>query len=161
MKIKEIIFEDIININDIFDDNKGLGAVPDNLNVDYKGFRAMMLPSNFLNLARKTDLFKSKDLIKKHISEGGKIGHPFLIIRIPYEWEKNNFKKIAKVIGHEGRNRMMAIMEIFGDVPVEVHFFAPKYRKHDFKKEWLEKIKKSLESEDGIIIKNPVIEVIY
>lgn len=159
MKIKEIILEDIININDIFDEKRGLGAVPDNLNIDYKGFRVIMLPSIFLNLAKKTDHFKSKDLIKKHILEGGKIGHPFLLVKIPYEWEKNNFKKTAKVVGHEGRNRMMAIMEIFGDVPVEVHLFTLKYRRHDFKKEWLEKIEKSLESEDGAIIKNPIIEI--
>lgn len=155
MKIKEIFQKNDINI---FDDNKGLGAVPDNLNVDYKGLRVLMLPSVFLELSKKTDQYKSVHLIKNHILQGGKIGHPFLILEIPTEWRKNNFRKAAKVVSHEGRNRVKAIIEIFGDIQIEVHIFALKYRNHDFDNRWLESIKNKLISENNHVVKNPVIE---
>ena len=55
----------------IIDNQRGLGAVPDNDNVDYKGIRVKMRPSIFLELAEYTsrnelpNVDKLKNLIKK------------------------------------------------------------------------------------------------
>lgn len=161
MKINEILENNHnLDINDIFDDSIGLGAVPDNLNVDYKGVRVKMFPSVFLKLATKVKEYKSKEYVKNYILKGGKIGHPFLIIKIPYSWKKysynkkNEYKEKAMVVGHEGRNRVSAIKEIFGDKPIEVHLFFVGYRNMDIKEEWLKNIDKSLISQDGEEVKN-------
>lgn len=57
------------------------------------------------------------------MQRGGEFGAPFLQIKIPEEWENDNFVGDAKVSNHEGRNRMYALMELDGDIPVEVHLF--------------------------------------
>jgi hypothetical protein len=105
------------------DNVRGLGAVPDNQNVDYKGTRVMMRPSTFLKLALPLENPTSVDHIVNHIRQGGSLGAPFLVLKIPPEWENNNFKLPTKVVGHEGRNRMISVQKVEGDDPVEVHLF--------------------------------------
>lgn len=99
------------------DNKKGWGSVPYNQEVDYMGLRVKMKPSMFLKLAAKTSSDVS-DEMKSHIKSGGSIGAPFLQFRIP-----EDFKEPPTVIGHEGRHRMMAIQQIEGDRPIEVHIF--------------------------------------
>ena len=107
------------------DNARGWGNVPDNQNVDYLGMRVKMKPSVFLKLA--TPLSKSAatsaDAIKHHIATGGSIASAWLIINIPPQWQDGDMRKPARVVGHEGRNRMMALQELEGDQPVEVHLF--------------------------------------
>lgn len=105
------------------DNREGLGAVPYNADVDYFGMRVLMKPSTFLKLALPLDKPTSVDHIAKHLEQGGALGSPFLQIDIPQSWEEGDFDRPAKVVGHEGRNRMMAIQKVEGDDPVEVHFF--------------------------------------
>ena len=105
------------------DNENGLGSVPYNANVDYMGLRVLMKPSMFLKLAHRLDNPTSVDHIAGHIEQGGALGSPFLTIDIPREWEDGDFSKDARVSGHEGRNRMMAIQKVEGDEPVEVHLF--------------------------------------
>lgn len=111
-------------IGEVTIDNKnGWGAVPYNADVDYFGLRVLMKPSIFLKLAAPINDPPSKEDIKKHLANGGSIGAPFLTIKIPKEWSDNNFTKPASVLNHDGRNRMLAIIELEGDKPVEVHLF--------------------------------------
>jgi putative chitinase len=117
MKIQELLSEVKI------DNKNGWGATPNNSNVDYMGLRVLMRPSVFLSLAAALSEPTSAKDVKNHLSTGGAIASPFLLIDIPDEWFNDNYKKAAVIVGHEGRNRMLAIREIEGDIPVEVHIF--------------------------------------
>lgn len=112
MKIREVVI----------DNSKGWGAVPYNADVDYFGIRVLMKPSTFLSLALKLTEPINRELAQ-HISQGGSIGSPFLELQFPVEWEDGDFKEYAKVVGHEGRNRMHTLLKLEGDNPVEVHLF--------------------------------------
>lgn len=111
------------NTDNIIDNKEGWGNVPDNSNVDYMGLRVMMKPSTFLKLAAPLSEPTSSENIQNHLASGGKIGSPFLNIKTPTEWSENNLSEISTVVGHEGRNRMIAIKNLYGDIPTETHFF--------------------------------------
>jgi len=99
------------------DNRNGMGAVPNNQEIDYFGLRVQMKPSIFLKLAAKTSS-RASDEMKDYIRDGGAIGAPFLILDIP-----EGMNDAPTVIGHEGRHRMMAVKEVEGDKPLEVHIF--------------------------------------
>jgi hypothetical protein len=102
--------------NVIFDQVNGVGQVPLNQNVKYRGFTAMMRPSKFLELAADIDKPKQSSLnfIRDSIDEGRGVGSPFLSLDF----------KTGKIKGHDGRHRMMVIQEKNGDEPVPVHIFG-------------------------------------
>jgi regulator of replication initiation timing len=102
--------------NVIFDQENGVGQVPLNQNVKYRGFTAMMRPSKFLELAADIDKPKQSSLnfIRDSIDEGRGVGSPFLSLDF----------KTGKIKGHDGRHRMMVIQEKNGDEPVPVHIFG-------------------------------------
>lgn len=103
------------------DNVEGLGSVPYNQNVDYFGLRVLMKPSTFLNLALPLNEPRSVEYIVQHLKNGGALGAPFLDVKIPADWEEDDFTHPASISGHEGRNRMLAIQKLEGDDPVEVH----------------------------------------
>jgi hypothetical protein len=150
------------------DNERGLGRVPDNGNVDYMGFRTMMKPSVFLKLAKPLpEGYKSQDypeLVQK-IKSGEGIGSPFLNIEIPAGWEDEpaDFTRTTKVTGHEGRHRMYAILELEGDVPVEVHlwgrFSSSELRRKYMTDEMFDELEKGLISETGQYIVNPFLSI--
>lgn len=139
------------------DNVKGAGAVPDNQNVDYLGLRVQMKPSMFLKLAHKLTHPESVKGLAGHIEQGGAIGAPFLVIEIPREWWDNKFEGIATVKGHEGRNRMMAIQQVEGNDPVEVHlFFRGEVRARHLTPEIIEQLTRFLRSQDGNLVSGPI-----
>ena len=150
------------------DNERGLGSTPNNSNVDYMGFRTMMKPSMFLKLAKPLpDGHRSSgypELVQK-IKSGEGIGSPFLSIEIPDGWEDEpaDFKRPTKVTGHEGRHRMNAILELEGDVPVEVHlwgrFTSSELRRRYITDEMFDELEKGLISETGQYITNPFISI--
>lgn len=146
--------------SNIIDNSDGLGAVPYNMEVDYMGLRVKMKPYVFLNLAAplRKDQQQSVEYIKKYLKNGEKIGSPFLQIQIPYEWENGDFENYAKVISHEGRNRMIAIKELYGRSRfVETHlFFSGEIRNRHLTPYIIENLKKSMISETGEIITGPI-----
>jgi hypothetical protein len=105
-------FNEDVNI----DNKEGWGAVSNNQEVDYFGMRVKMKPSVFLKLAESRRGVPAADKVIDHIKNGGAIGAPFLIISYTQG-------SPAEIIGHEGRSRMIAIQQVFGDIPVEVHLF--------------------------------------
>ena len=134
MLISEIMCESVGGSVKI-DNVNGAGAVPYNQDIDYFGFRVLMKPSTFLKLALPLEERVSVEHLVSYMRNGGAIGSPFLQLRIPDEWEPDyewnddgnkviipgDMSKPAKIAAHEGRNRMTAIMELYGDDPVEVH----------------------------------------
>lgn len=127
------------------DNISGLGVVPHNQEVDYFGLRVMMKPSTFLKLAFPLDTPVSVDHIVQHLKNGGSLGAPFLYISIPREWEEGDISKHARVSGHEGRNRMIAIQQVEGDAPVEVHLFPRDgMRARDLKPEFIKAIRSGM-----------------
>ena len=150
------------------DNEKGLGSTPNNSNVDYMGFRTMMKPTTFLKLAKPLpDGYRSDGypaLVQK-IKSGESIGSPFLDIEIPNGWEDEpaDFSRPTKVTGHEGRHRMHAILELEGDVPVEVHlwgrFEGSELRRKYMTDEMFDELEKGLISETGQYIVNPFLSI--
>lgn len=136
-RLKASLFESALTADSIIDSRTGLGSVPDNLNVDYKGLRVQMKPSIFLKLASPLIVSSSQaqrrvDDLVELVRDGTKLAPPFLDIRIPEEWEnirtattpKMRLQKFqAKVLSHEGRHRMLVLQKLLGDTPVEVHLF--------------------------------------
>ena len=128
------------------DNKNGAGAVPYNADVDYFGIRCAMRPSTFISLAAPLGHAHSAEL-QKYIAGGGAIGAPFLQIAIPAEWDDGDFKQPAQVAGHEGRNRMMAIQQVEGDEPIEVHLFPRQYRARDMTPEFRQALNRGLVAE--------------
>lgn len=144
------------NIN-LIDNSEGLGSVPLNLEIDYMGLRVKMTPSIFLELAAPLGQQVSVDYIETHLQNGGKIGAPFLQIEIPAEWEENEFEKSAKVRSHEGRNRMIAIKNLYGDIPIETHlFFLYGMRNRHLTPQIINQLNNQIISETGNTIKGPL-----
>lgn len=140
--------------NSIIDNVNGIGAVPINQNVNYLGLKVKTTPLIFLKLAAPIESSNatSTEYIKQQLQQGGKIGAPWLQIFIPHEWEKNNFTKPAKVVAHEGRNRMRAVLDLFGNKAIETHlFFSRGLRKHHISTQWIEQLNKKLVPEKSSI----------
>ena len=123
-------FEGSYKVGGVYFNNKdGMGAVPDNQNVEYKGFVGMMTPADFLKLAANHNGQREQsasDLLQT-IEEGYPIGAPFIDISLA-DIEEDGF---AVVLGHEGRARMLAIQRLARDgklglsesTEIPVHFF--------------------------------------
>lgn len=193
MKVRDIILESTNTADSIIDNVNGLGAVPNNMNVDYLGLRVEMLPDTFLKLAAPLTEYVSSEHIQSHLSDGGRVGSPFLDIELPPSWGKiskklsrlevikkyqeyqtdieqleedlrqldtpeNLTKETARIYGHEGRNRMMAIKEMFGNIPVETHLFFGKYRRYMISSNMIQQINSQLINENGQPVTGPFFE---
>jgi hypothetical protein len=147
-----------MKINEVIIDNRnGAGATPNNDNVDYLGFRVKMRPSKFLKLAAYISPFSDKVAgFVDYIKNSGAIASPFLVVKIPIGYEEGDFSKTAEIVGHEGRNRSMAVLRAEGDEPIEVHLlFGSRYRARHITPDMLAKINSRLYSEDGDLILGP------
>ena len=137
------------------DNVEGLGSVPYNSNVDYRGLRVLMKPSVFLSLAAHLAEPSSVDYIVQHLENGGALGAPFLIVDIPEKYFDGNFTGLnyAQVTSHEGRNRMLAIQKVEGDEPVEVHIFPKgEVRARDITPDIIEQLQVAMRNQDGKLV---------
>lgn len=106
------------------DNQNGAGVTPNTIDIDYFGTRVLVKPSTFLALVTPLDNSnRSAGDLKKYMENGGKIASPFLTVSLPEGWTEGDFSQYAVIKGHEGRNRMYALMDLDGDIPVEVHLF--------------------------------------
>ena len=119
-----------------FDPEGGIGAIPDNQDVDYKGFTVFMSPGQYLNLnpwttGRDTDHeHKYIRELADEIERGTAIGNPVLYME--YDPVSNSFL----VLDHEGRHRMKAL-DMLGFKSIPVHVFPRGMRARHFKPEQL------------------------
>lgn len=118
-----------------FDNERGLGATPNNANVLYMGAVGWMTPAAFRRLAHQADRSEDAKRLEDLLRGGNSTGCPFLDLSI----ERNKEDKIVsiKIKGHEGRARSDAIAKINGaNVAMPVHlFFRGGMRAHDLKPE--------------------------
>lgn len=117
-------------VNEWYENNNkekpSLGVTGLNLGAKYEGLIVLMKPTKFLELTPPLPSGTNNLFIEEHIRNEKPIGSPFLFIKIPDEWIFGNFSPkvgFAKVRGHEGRNRMNKIFQIFGNDPIETHLF--------------------------------------
>jgi hypothetical protein len=137
------------------DNQTGWGEVPDNRNVDYLGLRVKVKPSVFLRLSHSLQDEVSPDILS-HIKSGGAIAAPFLDIRLPGAWSDGDLSDDARVMNHEGRNRMTAILRMEGDEPIETHlFFRGGLRNRDLTPEIIERLDQSIIGQRGDRIRGP------
>jgi pyrimidine deaminase RibD-like protein/GNAT superfamily N-acetyltransferase len=133
------------------DNVKGLGAVPYNQEVDYMGLKVKMKPSVFLQLSlplsMNDDDKKTIQHLEREIDTRG-FGAPFL--------EVNMDREFPRIIGHDGRHRMMAIKDVEGDNPVEVHMFPRGMRNKDITPEVVSKLNDLVVSQNGKYVPGPI-----
>ena len=146
------------------DNVNGIGSVPWTQEIGYMGLSVLMKPSIFLKLARPIKSLspndrKTVDYLKKELDNKG-IGAPFLQIDIPQEWKKGITGEPARIVGHDGRHRMLAIQSAEGDNPVEVHLLPRGFRNRDFKvhPEWIDELNALLISETGSYVAGPLFQ---
>lgn len=127
----------------------GIGAVGYNQDVDYFGLRVLMRPSVFhrLTLELPREEARSVEWMKEQIRAGRRFGAPILYLEVSPDWTDDDFSKPAIVHGHEGRNRMYASMELYGDEPVETHVFPRGVRNRHLTSGWVNRINSGLVSE--------------
>ena len=147
------------NMNEAEWDIKGWGETPYGTDIDYFGLRVQLNPSTFLKLALPLERNAVNPSVEKHMKSGGKIAYPTLDIRIPTEWEDNDFSKPAKVVSHEGRNRVTNWLKMKGNDPIQVNLIPlGGLRRRDFKKEWIDALNKGIISERGTFISGPLFD---
>ena len=146
-----------LNLDEVTIDNaNGWGNVPYNQNVDYLGLRVQMTPRKFLELASELTVPRSVDSIEDHVRKGGSIGAPFIQIVIPPEWFDGDLSKPARIRGHEGRNRMIAVLNVEGNAPIETHlFFNGGVRNRDLTPEIVKRLNQDITSQRETLVKGP------
>lgn len=105
-----------------WDDERGIGAVPDAAQGDYFGFLRRMSAAEFLALNPTRDRPPSSWL-QEQIRAGAALGRPFLrVVHEGYGW---------RVTGHEGRGRVQVLRDLYGpNVEIEVWIFPIGMRAH-------------------------------
>lgn len=148
----------------LIDNVNGLGAVPINQDVDHFGMRVKMTPSTFLDLAEDFTPNQEKiDYMVNHLEQDGSIGASYLQIMLPSSWtaeifprQEDNQLEIPQVHDHDGRNRMIAVKRVYGDIPVETHlFFNSGIRNRHIKPEWVHSMNDQMRTQDGDVRSGP------
>lgn len=108
-----------------WDARDGIGQVPWNMEIEYRGFIKTMTPGEYRSLVPAGTSRPSKEFLKQAIQSGKTFGQPFLVTK----WDEQN--KILKVVDHEGRSRVDTIMELFPQEKIPVHIFVQGFRASD------------------------------
>ncbi len=141
-----------LNENDLqhkgpkYDQREGIGAVPYNASIDYFGCKVWMKPSTFLYLALPLERKHADavEYLKIQMLAGKPLGSPFMNIALD-RVDGKLVAQNAKVTGHEGRNRMYAIQEIYGEILVLVHLlFSGEVRARNLTDELMNQLNRHL-----------------
>ena len=113
-------------LDHLFDAKTGYGCTANSAEVQYRGFTLYMRPSEFLNLADKISSSADTSFYEQLLSNDKPLGYPTLDISM--NMTKKGVYINWKVVGHEGRHRIMAIQKKYGDnVLVPVHMIPQSY----------------------------------
>ena len=109
-----------------FDAAKGVGRIPNNQEINYRGFVLWLRPSEFLKLTPKMEQTPEKaQAWRDSLTRGVRVGPPMLRV------ELQNPERVFRIVGHEGRHRMEAI-RVRNDAPVPVQVFPSGGRAQPF-----------------------------
>ena len=148
--------DDVFKLTDeaYVDNRDGLGATPDNRNVRYKGFVALLSPEVFLKLAPPSgDLARRADNMADLIRQGYGIGNPCIYLEAG---EYLDGSAPLRVTGHEGRARVTCLAKHFGLKQLPIQFFPISYRARHFPdhEELLDDLNTGIITETGATLKN-------
>lgn len=108
-----------------FDNEDGMGAVPNMAEIFWKGMLVVMTPRKFLSLAPVLDPTERPNTLPYIESADRPMGTPYLIIQTSLDTDE------IKVRSHEGRHRMYWIGREFGlDYPMPVGIFVTEESYH-------------------------------
>ena len=141
------------------DNVNGIGSVPYNQEINYKGFEVVMKPDTFLDLAHKLTNPKedSVEFLVEQLKAGNTIGTPFLIVDVPQEWKAGDLSEPAKIADHEGRHRVLALKKVFKSKEIPVHLFLRGVRKQAFTDEMYQALRQGMVKENSSrLIKGPL-----
>jgi hypothetical protein len=96
-------------------DPNGIGGTSYAHDIKYFGFVVSMRPSQYLKLAVPMDHDRTNPHVQQTLAQGGAVAPAFLIVDFAGD------QPHPVVVGHEGRNRLRAIKQMYGDIPVPVH----------------------------------------
>lgn len=134
-------------LDNLFDAKNGINNIPNSAEVEYRGFTVYMKPSEFLHLAAHSSSLNS-DFYAKQIENGNPLGYCTLDV------EPSKDKTSWSVIGHEGRNRCVAIQKVYGDRNlIPVHIIPQYIRNRSLTPEMLEW---PFIPQDGAITSTPI-----
>lgn len=140
-----------------YDQIHGLGSVPHNQDIDYRGFKCWMTPDMFLRLARKIYIDPQDTeflFLKNSIKKGRPIGSPFLEVA----WDAS--KQVWSVWDHEGRHRVQAIKDLWPSEQLEIHIFPGEgLRTRDITPEMLQSFMRGIIAQDHTFVKNPTAKI--
>lgn len=140
-----------------YDQKNGIGSVPYNQIVGYRGFKCWMYPEMFLRLAKKIYIDPqdaSYLFLKNAIRRGKPIGSPFFMVT----W--NDSKPVWEIDSHEGRHRMMAIKDLWPTEVVEVHILpAGGIRAKDITPDMAQSFLSGVFAEDKTFVKTPASKI--
>lgn len=126
-----------------FDNVKGMGAVPNNQEVDYLGFAVEMSPTDFLKLAARADRGDTAEEINRLLKDGAALGAPYLSITYNAKEFGQGDQLRVEVVGHEGRARALAFHNREGSAKLPVHIFLKGgMRAHDLSERFFEELRK-------------------
>lgn len=157
MKISDILFEGAKI------DPTGWGETPYGHEIDYYGLQVQMKPSTFLKLALPLDPTEINPKVVKHMEAGGKIAPAMLYIEFPEQWNSGDYSQSAKVVGHEGRSRMMVWLNMYGGKPVQVNI-KPRSKTREWKRktitdEIIAALSSGVISERGSYVRGPLFDI--
>ena len=140
----------------LYNQQTGLGATPYNQDVNFFGTAVLMTPSKFLSLALPLTHPVSVPGIKKELQSKQAIASPYLLMKLNKDEDGKITTEGAAIIGHDGRNRALAIKEQFGDVEMLVHIiYQGGVRGKHVTPELLESVNYRIKAENGPVKVGP------
>ncbi len=134
-----------------FDNAKGLGAVPNNQEVDYLGFAVELSPADFLRLAAHKDRGEDAEKIEELIRSKAPIGAPFLNVKVDLKAFRDGGPLEVEIVGHEGRGRMQAAHAVNGEEKIPVHVFVKgNVRAHDLDEKFFKSFREIKMAPEGV-----------
>ena len=139
-------------------DPRGAGSTPYGVDIDYFGLRVQMRPSTFLKLALPLTPATTSKTLGPYMKQGGAIAHPMLEFEMPDDWFSGDYSEPARIVDHEGRNRMKHWMRLHGDDPIQINMIQRGLRRKHITSQMIEQLSAGIIGQRGDYIRGPLFE---
>lgn len=148
-----------VGIDEAVLDPRGAGSTPYGVDIDYFGLRVQMRPSTFLKLALPLTPATTSKTLGPYMKQGGAIAHPMLDFEMPDGWFSDDYSEPARIVDHEGRNRMKHWMRLHGDDPIQINMRPHGgLRRRDITSEMIQQLSAGMIGQRGDYIDGPLFE---